>query len=35
MTLDDIEDKETLRRSAKLLEAENQRLAREISKLAK
>ncbi|HVW24928.1 MAG TPA: hypothetical protein VHC69_06130, partial [Polyangiaceae bacterium] len=35
MTLDDIEDKETLRRAAKLLEAENQRLAREISKLAK
>jgi transposase len=35
MTLDDIEDKETLRRAAKLLEAENQRLAREIAKLAK
>jgi transposase len=35
MTLDDIEDKETLRRAAKLLEAENQRLAQEIAKLAK
>jgi transposase len=35
MTLDDIEDTETLRRAAKLLEAENQRLAKEIAKLAK
>ena len=35
MTLDDIEDKEMLRRAAKLLEAENQRLAKEIAKLAK
>jgi transposase len=35
VTLDEIEDTETLRRAAKLLEAENQRLAREISKLAK
>ncbi|HYO95844.1 MAG TPA: hypothetical protein VER33_15085, partial [Polyangiaceae bacterium] len=33
MTLDDVEDIETLRRAAKLLEAENQKFVREIAKL--
>lgn len=35
MTIDDIDDVVTLRRAAKLLEAENQKMARMIAKLQK